>query len=155
MNTKRVFHFCTLFLLCLCLLSGCKKKVEKNVVNNPVTASSVDGKIHKEDPHGPKIKFDHLTYDFGTVYEGEKMSHSFTFTNVGEAPLLISSTSASCGCTTSSVSKAPFKPGETGSIEVSFDSKGKNGDVSNTVRVASNAYPSPAVLTIKAHVKKM
>ena len=153
MKVKTLLYFAS--FLILCTLVGCKNKVEKSIINNPVTANNEEGVIRKEDPEGPKIKFDHVTYDFGNVYEGEKMSHVFTFTNTGKSPLLISSTSASCGCTSSSVSKAPIKPGESSSIEVFFDSKGKNGDVTNTVRVASNAYPSPAVLTIKAHVKKM
>ena len=136
------------------LLSGCGSEENKSVVNIPATADTKDGKASKVDPNGPKIQFEHTSYDFGNVMQGEKLTHTFTFTNTGKSALVISSTSASCGCTTSTPPRAPIKPGEKGKIDVTFDSKTKMGDVENKVRVASNAYPSPAVLTIKAHVIK-
>lgn len=136
------------------LFAGCGSRENKSVVNIPATADTKDGSTSKDTKNGPKIEFDHTTFNFGTVMQGEKLTHTFTFTNKGNSPLVISSTSASCGCTTSTPPRAPIKPGEKGKIDVTFDSKTKMGDVENKVRVASNAYPSPAVLTIKATVKK-
>ncbi len=141
-------------LLAATCLSGCRESENPSVVNIPATADTKSGQTSKEDPNGPKIKFEHTSYDFGTVMQGEKLTHTFTFTNTGKSVLVISSTSASCGCTTSTPPRAPIKPGEKGKIDVTFDSKTKMGDVENKVRVASNAYPSPAVLTVKAHVIK-
>lgn len=141
-------------LITALFLTGCNEKENPSVINIPATADTKNGEPSKEDPNGPKIKFDHTSYDFGTVMQGEKLTHTFTFTNSGKSVLVISSTSASCGCTTSTPPRAPIKPGEKGKIDVTFDSKTKMGDVENKVRVASNAYPSPAVLTVKAHVIK-
>ena len=141
-------------LISTLLLSGCKEKENPSIINIPATADTKTGQPTKEDPNGPKIKFDRTTYDFGTVMQGEKLTYTFNFTNSGKSPLVISAASASCGCTTSTPPRAPIKPGERGKIDVTFDSKTKMGDVENKVRVASNAYPSPAVLTIKAHVIK-
>ncbi len=37
----------------------------------------------------PSIRFSETTHDFGTVREGDVVSHEFEFTNEGDAPLLI------------------------------------------------------------------
>lgn len=47
-----------------------------------------------------QIKFDKLTYDFGNFSESNPVQKcTFTFTNVGDAPLIINQAVASCGCT--------------------------------------------------------
>ena len=47
-----------------------------------------------------EIKFDKLTHDFGTFSEKAPVVNcSFSFTNVGEQPLVINQAVASCGCT--------------------------------------------------------
>ncbi len=45
------------------------------------------------------IKFDKVTYDFGTFSDDNPVHKTtFTFTNVGKAPLVINQIVASCGC---------------------------------------------------------
>ena len=47
-----------------------------------------------------QIKFDKMTYDFGTFSESTPVQKcTFTFTNVGDEPLIINQAMASCGCT--------------------------------------------------------
>ena len=132
-------------------LSGCKKTT-KEVIHNPVTVK--DGQIRNDAPDGPKIQFDESNYNFGTVMQGERLSHTFTFTNKGKKDLVISSVTATCGCTTSTPPRAPIRPGEKGELKVTFDSKTKQGKVKNSVSVATNAYPTRSILTIEADVKK-
>ena len=46
------------------------------------------------------IKFDKTTHDFGKFSENSPVvSCTFTFTNIGDAPLVIHQAVASCGCT--------------------------------------------------------
>ena len=46
------------------------------------------------------IKFDKTTHDFGKFSENSPVvSCVFTFTNIGDAPLVIHQAVASCGCT--------------------------------------------------------
>ncbi len=146
---KKLYIILSLVVLCF-LTTDCTKKT-KIIVHNPVTAEG--GRVSKADPNGPKIQFDETTYDFGTVMQGERLSHTFTFTNTGKSDLLISSATASCGCTTSQPPRTPIRPGEKGELKVQFDSKTKQGPVENTIRVAANTYPTRTVLTIKADVK--
>ncbi|MBL0308670.1 MAG: DUF1573 domain-containing protein [Bacteroidetes bacterium] len=98
------------------------------------------------------IKFDRLTHDFGRIADGSKVKTKFKFTNTGKVALIISGAQGSCGCTVPQWPRDPIKPGETGEIDVEFDSSGKSGETSKTVTVGANTDPASTVLTIKATV---
>ncbi len=106
----------------------------------------------KPDGPLPEFSFASETFDFGTVSAGQVVEHTFTFTNTGEAPLIIQSASASCGCTVPSYSKDPVPVGGTGEIAVRFDSKGKKGNQAPTVTVTANTYPKVMKLRLKGSV---
>ena len=73
-----------------------------------------------------EIKFDKLTHNFGKFPESSpKVTCVFTFTNVGDQPLVINQAVASCGCTVPEYTKAPIKPGESGQIKVTYTGAGK------------------------------
>ncbi len=73
-----------------------------------------------------EIKFDKLIHNFGTFSEADPLVKcSFTFTNVGTAPLIIHQAIASCGCTVPVYTKTPIKPGEKGNIDVTYNGTGK------------------------------
>ena len=100
----------------------------------------------------PQFEFEELNYDFGTITEGEVVEHTFTFTNTGEAPLVIQSTSASCGCTTPSYSREPVAPGETGEVQVKFNSQNRPGVQNKTITITANTEPAVTRLFIKTNV---
>lgn len=122
--------------------------IPSQVINNPLSAED-NGNISSE---LPVISFETTTFDFGKIYEGEKVKYSFKFTNTGKSDLLISKVSASCGCTVAEYPKKPIRPGQTESITVEFNSSGRRGQQSKTVAVMTNAQPSTIVLTVKAMV---
>lgn len=90
---------------------------------------------------GPAIKFDSKDHDFGTIgAEGGPVSHTFTFTNTGSAPLIIVSATASCGCTRPEYTTEPVKPGKKGTIKVTYLHSGQPlGEFGKNVRVRTNA----------------
>ncbi len=98
------------------------------------------------------ISFKNKIFDYGTIKEGDKAKHTYVFTNTGTEPLVISNAKGSCGCTVPSYSTDPVLPGETGKIDVVFDSKGKPGTNSKTVTLTANTEPAKTVLTIKGKV---
>ena len=64
----------------------------------------------------------------------------FTFTNVGDAPLVINQAIASCGCTIPSYTKAPIQPGQKGQIKVTYNGEGKfPGHFKKSITVRTNA----------------
>jgi hypothetical protein len=118
-------------------------------IKNPATPDGVNKKVNM-----PEIQFDHVSYDFGKVIQGEQLSYTFHFKNSGKSNLLISGVEASCGCTTSIPPKAPVLSGEKGSITITFDSKGKTGEVISHLVVTANTYPAQTLLTVYANVIK-
>ncbi|MEK6477702.1 DUF1573 domain-containing protein [Catalinimonas sp. 4WD22] len=100
----------------------------------------------------PKFEFEESSYDFGSITEGDVVEHIFKFTNTGEAPLVIQSASASCGCTVPSYPREPVAPGESGEIQVKFNSANKPGIQNKTVSITANTNPTITRLTIKSNV---
>ena len=82
------------------------------------------------------------------------MSYEFKFKNTGNADLIISQATGSCGCTVPEYSKDPVKPGEEGVIKVKYNSAGHGGTVSKTITLLANTIPNTKVLTISAEVLK-
>ena len=72
----------------------------------------------------PVMTFEKMFVDFGEVKKGEKRQTVFKFTNTGNAPLEIDLISA-CDCTTTDYPRLPVMPGESGEIDVIFDSTEK------------------------------
>ena len=87
-----------------------------------------------------EIKFDKLTHNFGTFSEKEPVVNcAFTFTNVGESPLIINQAVASCGCTVPEYTKTPIQPGEKGEIKVTYNGTGKfPGHFKKSITVRTN-----------------
>ncbi|MFM7053776.1 MAG: DUF1573 domain-containing protein [Bacteroidota bacterium] len=99
------------------------------------------------------IKFAELTYDYGTIEQGDKVHHEFQFTSTGKEPLTITQAKGSCGCTVPEFPTQALKKGEKGTIKVTFDSAGKMGLQDKTVTVITNTPDSPIVLHIKGVIK--
>lgn len=98
-----------------------------------------------------KIEFKSETMDYGDVAKGSDGVRVFEFTNTGDAPLVISKVSSSCGCTIPKKPEAPIMPGETGEIQVKYDTK-RVGPIRKAITVISNADTPTKILKIKGTV---
>ena len=106
-----------------------------------------------ENKNAPDMKFDIETYDFGTIKQGDKVTHDFEFVNTGKEPLVISEAHGSCGCTVPQWPKEPVAKGSKGLIHVEFNSTGKMGMQDKTVTISSNAKTGQKVLHLKGNVE--
>ena len=98
-----------------------------------------------------EIKFDENLIDYGEIEYNSDGKRTFKFTNIGEAPLVFNRISSSCGCTVPKKPEQPVKPGESGEIEVEYDTK-RIGVFIKAISVSSNAVNSNVVLRIKGEV---
>jgi len=144
------------FILVLCLVAGllvsCKSKsgntdLPAGLVTNP---NSANGTYDKDAL--PVISFEKDFHDFGKLISGEQVTYSFKFKNTGKSLLIIANVSTSCGCTVSSFPKQPIKPGEGGTVDVSFDSKDRHGLQTKTITVFTNTQPPSTILRIQSSV---
>lgn len=96
------------------------------------------------------------SYDWGKV--GPKDSPLKTkvkIKNVGNEQLLITNVKPSCGCTTAPLDKDKLAPGETATIDVSFNVGERAGVNSKTIRITSNdPANSTTIFRLSADVQK-
>ena len=87
-----------------------------------------------------QIKFEKTTHNFGSFSESNpKVTCTFTYTNVGEQPLVVNQAIASCGCTVPEYTKTPVQPGEKGEIKVTYNGAGKfPGHFKKSITVRTN-----------------
>ncbi|WP_445735550.1 DUF1573 domain-containing protein [Mariniflexile sp.] len=98
-----------------------------------------------------KIDFKSDTIDYGTIEKGSNGVRIFEFTNTGDAPLIISNVTSTCGCTIPKKPDGPILPGKTGQIEVKYDTN-RVSPIRKTITVISNADTPTVALKIKGEV---
>lgn len=91
----------------------------------------------------PKAVFSEEKYDFGSIRQGEIVSHEFVLKNEGNEILKIENVKATCGCTAVAPEKKELKPGESTKIGVKFDSNGRRGVQQKYVYVFTNDPERP------------
>lgn len=93
------------------------------------------------------------SYNFGTIAEADGLaSHTFIVKNTGNAPLVITRVTASCGCTQPEWTKSPIAPGKSGEVKVTYNPKGRPGPFYKTISVYSNGKKGGHSLSIKGNV---
>ena len=142
----------TLLLLSLLIAVACADTqkngdIDVDLINNPNSAQGYD-----QSARVPKITFDSDLHDFGRITSGESISYSFHFRNTGDADLVLSGCSATCGCTVADYPRGRIAPGKEGYVTVTFNSQGKTGQQYQEVTVTSNAQPGRNILKITAQV---
>jgi hypothetical protein len=133
------------------LLSACgggeKEGISVDLIDNPNTAEGTS-----DEDNSPFFEFVEEVKEFGQITQGEVISTSFRFKNVGKSDLIISSAQGSCGCTVPKWPEEPIKPGAEGVIEVTFDSNGKFGMQNKTITLVANTIPNTKVIALKGEV---
>jgi Protein of unknown function (DUF1573) len=104
------------------------------------------------DPNAAEITFETEVHDFGTIEYGGNGAYDFKFTNTGKSPLIISNARGSCGCTVPKWPKEPIAKGQSGVINVVYDTK-RPGPFTKTVTISSNGKTASKVITIKGTVQ--
>ena len=147
----------SVFVIALVELSG----VSKTALINKYEGA--DDHTHEHDHEGntsslsnipkTKMEFQETKHSFGTITEGEKVTHAFKFRNTGDNPLIISNAVASCGCTVPSYPKEPIAPGGEGEIVVAFNSAGRPGHQQKNVMIHSNAEQEAMSIGFEVEVK--
>ena len=130
-----------------CSSQNSETPLSPDLVKNPATASA-----NPDDVKLAKMEFKNPEQDFGSIVQGESVKKVYTFTNTGDVDLIISSANGSCGCTIPKWPKTPIKPGQTGDVEVVFNSQGKKGKQTKKVYVTANTSPVNNIIVLKGEV---
>ena len=138
-----------LFLLSFFFLFSCGDDPFSKVKSDNVEMASVrDNSPSKF----PAMSFDKTTHDFGVIQNGTPVETVFSYTNTGQAPLVIADIKSTCGCTVpKDWSREPLNPGESSQFTVKFDGKGRN-NTSKTVTITANTQTGRETVKITAFV---
>ena len=81
---------------------------------------------------------------------------TFPFTNAGSEPVTITSLRTSCDCTTASLAKHTYAPGEGGSITATFTVGGRTGPHTKTILVqTTDKLEGTVLLTMQVHLPEV
>lgn len=158
--------FLSALALVLVLASSCEQKDDQaakiqaledkiaQLENNNTAVTPVNAQTTTSADPGTlgQFQFAEEEFDFGNINEGQVIEHIFNFTNNGQAPLVISNITASCGCTSPEWTKTPVNPGEKGFVKVVFNSAAKSGAQAPTVTIQANTNPTVSRLRMKGSV---
>jgi hypothetical protein len=133
-----------LYSIILLLVAGCGNDSNRST-ENIVSVKNDTGKA--------VLVFKEYEHNFGKVAEGEKIGYVFNFENKGTGDLIIQAAITTCGCTVSKYNRKPVAPGKDGTLEVVFDTSGRNGMQTKTITVRSNASVPVIILKITAEVE--
>jgi hypothetical protein len=105
--------------------------------------------------NGPRIHFEQEVYDYGTIAYGSDGRCSFTFTNTGDAPLIIHQFQSSCGCLVPYWDREPVAPGASGNVRLLYDTC-RVGPFRKSATLTTNDPLRPQiVLSIRGEVLPM
>jgi hypothetical protein len=97
------------------------------------------------------VKFQELTYNFGKVKQSVTVTHNFAFTNISDAPVIIESAVASCGCTTPVKPQGAIAKGQSDKITAGFSAPAV-GAFNKTITIKVAGTDLPVQLTITGEV---
>lgn len=98
----------------------------------------------------PRLIFSQYNYDFGYMWRGKTLMHSFNFTNMGSEELVIDEIITSDGVSVVDKPNLIIEPGGFGSVIVKVNTYGDYGVQHHTVSIASNDPRNP-VITLGIH----
>jgi hypothetical protein len=134
-------------------IGACASEGDNRTVGTESIDLPVDSEKGIDRSKLPEITFDQKVYETGKITQGEVLNFTYAFTNTGNAPLVISNVSGSCGCTIPrSYPTGKILPGEGGEIEVEFDSDNKWGEQTVSITVTANTVPSLTQLLIRTEI---
>lgn len=136
--------------LCLIAFTSCKENVAKKIEESNIAAAAErDASASKF----PVIEFDKKEHDFGEIEKNTPVETSFTYTNTGDAPLVITDIKSTCGCTVpQDWSREPLAPGSSGKFSVKFNGSGAN-KVTKSINITANTEKGTESVKITAFVK--
>lgn len=133
-----------LVLLSFFLFSACTG-------SKKATTDTTTTEVKKEEP--AFVTWDKKFIELGEVKKGESRTMDFTFTNTSQEDAKIDIVDA-CECTKIEFPRGIIKPGETGKLDVIFNSHEKDESETIEIRIIfanQNKYGIPRIETLEYH----
>jgi len=97
------------------------------------------------------IKMNVEKHDFEKVKQGTPVTYFFEIKNITNHPVVVESTSASCGCTTPDKITDPIMPGNTVKLKVEYNAANA-GQFTKTIYIKLSGVDQPKTVEITGEV---
>ncbi len=148
---KRPLIIAGIFVFAVFIANAQNQQTQKTQQTQQVQQQTQQTQQKVDDPNAPKIEFESLVHDYGTIMKGADGTCEFKFKNTGKEPLILSNVRSSCGCTVPKWPREPILPGQSNIIQVKYATT-RVGAINKSITVESNASNSPVVISIKGTV---
>ncbi len=131
------------------------------------SVAELQSPLFASDLVGPGVQAREAIIDFGSVYSGEILEHTFLLSAVGTEDLVIQKIKPSCGCTVAEsvvlepdgtrrpyVLEEPLSPGTQLEVMCRFDTAGKRGPQVKPINIYCNIEAGVQRLNLKADLKE-
>jgi hypothetical protein len=86
----------------------------------------------------------------------ESFETVFHFKNTGDKPVKVTSVQTSCGCTTATLAKTTYAPGEAGELKAEIDLRNRSGLQEKEVTVTTDDAPNaPVILALRVTIPEV
>ena len=92
------------------------------------------------------------TYKFPESKEGAILQHTFKVYNKGTAPFQLINYDVECSCTSVDFEKVYLQPGDSSSINVTFNTEGRDFYQDRIIKITTNIRKKPYLLRFKVKV---
>jgi hypothetical protein len=100
-----------------------------------------------------QLKWDQPQQKLSVKLGDKSVTAKYRFTNEGTSPVTIVDVRPSCGCTTSTLAKKTYAPGESGEIDAKMNFAGHTGHQEKWIYVTTNvAGKEPMLLTLAVDI---
>ena len=137
MERKCLIWFLLLISWVLFLQTGCREQAKEAVITQEKPED-----VAEADKPSPKITFESEVFDFGEVGPNIKNTGKIKFTNTGDALLKITKVARCCGVVTQ-LGKMEYEPGESGELEVAWNSGSRPSAMRRKLIIHSNDPNTP------------
>lgn len=105
----------------------------------------------------PLLHVDDPVFDWGKVYRGEQVEHTFTLENQGTAVLIIETVKSHCGCSVADEDeyKKRLAPGEKTTVTIRLDTTSLTGTVKKDTDVITNDAAGETKLWMRGDVVEL
>lgn len=132
------------------------KEPIKTVFGIAYIKMSFDDYTPQQIEEAPVAELERISHDFGNISPNTTVQASFNLTNKGKSNLSILKIKPSCSCTWVENNKKDLKPGESTSITIVFDPKGKEGVQVKHINIFTNDPKNHnIVLTVRSKITKL
>lgn len=101
----------------------------------------------------PELKWLNYSHNFGLFKEEDGLVYcTFKAVNIGDEPAVVIDARANCGCTQPTYTREPIAPGDTLTVNVAYNPKGRPGRFNKQVKLTTNAKLKSSILTVRGVV---